>query len=168
MSSLKALGLFVVLAGIGGTLAGMGWDAGTNEVKSAPLLILGSTFIALAGAVFLVVLARVSLMVVDFILFPGASGEPPPALYKLPEWYIEQNRLGEALLEYQKIEKEHPRDLACYTGQVTLLAGHMGLVGAARKVARRGLRRLKDRAELEELRNHYLQTTGQPLTSGWF
>jgi len=168
MSLIKALILFAILAAVGAVLAGLGYNATEGEVTSLPLVIAGSFFIALAGGVFLIVLAKGSLLLIDLIMFPGEPGDPPPALYKLPEWYISENRFGEALVEYEKIAKAHPREPECWTGMVDVLATHMGNLDGARKAARKGLRKLRSKEAQDQLRQHYLQVTGENLKPSFF
>lgn len=168
MSLIKALILFTILAIVGGVLAGMGYDGTNSEVSSMPLVIAGSFFIALAGGVFLIVLAKGGLLLIDLIMFPGEPGDPPPALYKLPEWYISENRFGEALAEYEKIAKAHPREPECWAGMVDVLATHMGNLDGARKAARKGYRKLRKKETQEQLRRHYLAVTGEELKPSFF
>lgn len=168
MSLIKALILFAILTVIGSVLASFGYNTETEEVSSMPLIICGSFFIALAGGVFLIVLAKGGLLIIDLILFPGESGDPPPALYKLPEWYIGENRFGDALVEYEKIAKAHPRELECWTGMIDVLATHMGNVAGARKAARTGLRKLRSKEAKAQLQSHYLAATGEELKPSLF
>lgn len=168
MSLLRALIVFSVLAVIGGILAGLGYDATESEVTSLPLVIAGSFFIALAGGVFLIVLAKGGLLLIDLIMFPGEPGDPPPALYKLPEWYISENRFGEALAEYEKIAKAHPREPECWAGMVDVLATHMGNLDGARKAARKGLRKLRSKETRDQLKRHYHAVTGEQLKPSFF
>jgi len=168
MTLVRALVLFVIFATLGAVIAPMGLDSETGELKSFLPLIIGSVFIALAGAVFLLVLFKGSLLLIDVVLFPGDPGDPPPALYKLPEWYIEEGRFGDALAEYDKISKAHPRDPACWMGMVYVLAGLMGNTQAAKKVGQKGLRKLRTPEDKDQLKQVYREATGEELKASFF
>jgi hypothetical protein len=163
MSLVKALVLFVLFGALGAAGTHFGWDAEKSEVLSYPLLVIGCIFVGLAGGVFLIVLAKGGLLLIDILMFPGEPGDPPPALYKLPEWYLTEGRFADALIEYEKIAKIHPRELACWTGMLDVLVTHMGNVDAARKIARTGLRKLRDKENQAQLRQYYLTLTGEEL-----
>ncbi len=168
MSTLKGLIGFVVLAAVGTLLVRLGLDAETREVVSLPWVVLGSSVLALSGAVLLVLLARGSLLLIDMVLFPGESGGPPPALYKLAEWYMAEGRYADALAEYEKISKSHPRELECWTGMLDVVAGAMGDVKRAQAVARKGIRRLRDAGKRVALQAHYQQLTGKRWRESWW
>ncbi|MEM6820594.1 MAG: hypothetical protein AAF558_01455 [Verrucomicrobiota bacterium] len=168
MSLVKALLLFLGLLLLGSTCVHFGIDGPSGEVTHLGLAFLGSIFFALAGGIVLILLVRAGLLAIDSLLFPGNSETTPPALYKLPEWYISEGRFGEALTEYEKISKIHPRDLTCWLGMLDVLITHMGNIPAGRKAARRGLRKLKSSEEKQQLQNHYLTLTGEHLKPSLF
>ncbi len=168
MSLVKAIILFVVFAALGASGAHFGWDPAESKVLSYPFLLIGCLFIGLAGGVFLIVLAKGGLVLIDIIMFPGEPGDPPPALYKLPEWYISEGRYEEALDEYQKISKIHPKDLACWTGMLDVLITYMGDAATAKKSARIGLRKLRSTEQREQLRQYYHGLTGEVLKPSWW
>lgn len=163
MSLIKAFILFVVFGGLGAAGAHFGWDPEESKALSYPFLFIGCLFIGLAGGVLLIVLAKGGLILIDIIMFPGDPGDPPPALYKLPEWYITEGRYEEALDEYEKISKIHPRELACWTGMLDVNITYLGDPAAAKKSARTGLRKLRSKENQDQLKQYYLGLTGETL-----
>lgn len=155
--------LFVVFAALGTAGIHFGWDVEESKVLSYPLLGLGCVFIACAGGVLLILGAKGGLILIDMIMFPGEAGDPPPALYKLPEWYISEGRFGDALEEYEKISKAHPKEVECWTGMLDVLVTHMGNIDIARKTARTGMRKVRSQEKQEQLRQYYLSLTGETL-----
>jgi len=168
MTLVKAAILFTIFATLGGLGVHFGWDPEESKVLSHYLLGLGCLFVGCAGGVFLIILAKWGLVLIDVIIFPQEPGDPPPALYRLPEWYISQGRVEEALLEYQKISKAHPREVECWKGMLDVLVTHMDNVQAARKVARTSIRKVRVKANQDSLREYYQQLTGEHLKISFF
>ncbi|MEM6883506.1 MAG: hypothetical protein AAF571_00635 [Verrucomicrobiota bacterium] len=163
MSLIKAIILFLVLGALGAVGVHFGWDPEESKVVSYPLFAPGMFCVVIAGGVFLIVIAKIGLILIDMILFPGEPGDPPPALYKLPEWYISEGRFGDALEEYEKISKAHPKEVECWTGMLDVLVTHMGNINAARKTAQTGLRKVRAQEKQEQLRQYYMGLTGETL-----
>lgn len=160
--------MFAVFAVLGVTGIHFGWDAEKSEVLSYPFMLGGCLFIGLAGGVFLILLAKGGLLLIDVLMFPGDAGDPPPALYKLPEWYISEGRFEDALAEYEKISQAHPREVECWTGMLDVLVTHLRDIETARKRARSGLRKVRSPEKQETLRQHYLALTGETLKPSWW
>lgn len=163
MSLFKAIVLFIAFAAMGAAGIHFGWDPAESTVLSYPYLLAGCLFIACAGGIALIVLAKGGLVLIDMIMFPGDPGDPPPALYKLPEWYILEGCYSEALDEYQKIAKVHPRQVECWTGMLDVLVTSMGDLPTARKRAQTGLRKVRSPQKQQQLREYYLALTGEEL-----
>lgn len=111
----------------------------------------GFLLIATAAALCIAPIGRWLVDLIEVVMLPSGGSYTAPALYKLPEYYIREGRYGDALAEYEKIQKNHPRDLAAFEGRLYVLHACMGNTAAAETLFKKGLRRVgKDRvAELE-------------------
>lgn len=168
MSLVKAIILFVVFAALGVAGVHFGWNPEESKVTQPVLFGLGCLFVGLAGGVLLIMLAKWGLVLIDVVMFPGEPGAPPPALYKLPEWYISEGRYEEALDEYEKISKTHPKEVECWKGMLDVLVTHMGNTDAARKAARTGVRKVRAKENQDYLREYYAWLTGEPLKNSFW
>lgn len=93
---------------------------------------------------------------VDAIYLPGGRADKPTLDLKLPAYYLQQDRPGDALSEYRKILRHHPGTLEAWTGALDLLAGPFADPAAARRLFARGRRRLRhDPEALAALEGHW-------------
>jgi len=123
-----------------------------------PFLILGAIFLAKPIA---------HLVAVPFVgmLFPDDHSYLPPPIYRLPEMYVNQGRLLDAVEEYRKIIHNHPRETRAYLALLEVYFLHMNNLPEAEKTYRAGLRRLRnpeDRMKLTE--TYQALQAGIPLT----
>lgn len=102
----------------------------------------GFLLIATAAALCIAPLGRWLVDLIEVVLLPSGGNYTAPALYKLPEYYIREGRYADALAEYEKIQKNHPRDLAAFEGRLYVLHSCMGNVPAAEVLYKKGLRRV--------------------------
>ncbi|MDX6766395.1 MAG: hypothetical protein SFU85_06355 [Candidatus Methylacidiphilales bacterium] len=118
----------------------------------------GLACVAGAAGFLVMPLGRWLLGVIDGLFMPAGT-YTPPALYKLPEWYIAQGRYADAQAEYEKILKNHPRDPGAHEGILYVLYVCMGNIPAAEKHFPKALRRTPAdkrpelQAYMEALRN---------------
>jgi tetratricopeptide (TPR) repeat protein len=150
--------LVVALVVAGGWLFHVHVDSEQEPYKALGFAAGGLACIVVAAGFVIVPLGQMALGVIDLLFMPTGT-YTPPALYKLPEWYVSQCRYSDALEEYEKILKHHPRDPGAYEGMLYVLYCCMGNVPAAEKLFPKALRRTpKDRqpelqAYMEALRN---------------
>jgi tetratricopeptide (TPR) repeat protein len=128
-------------------LAGGGWlfsievDSEADPYRALGYAAGGLALIAVAAGIAVVPAGRWLVGLIDTLFLPSGGSYTPPALYKLPEWMISQGRYGDALAEYEKIQKHHPRDVAAYEGRLFVLHACMGNTAAAEKLFLQALRR---------------------------
>jgi tetratricopeptide (TPR) repeat protein len=134
----------VALAALGG-----GWwlfnipvDSEKDPYRALAYAAGGFALIAVAAGFCVVPVGRWFLNIIDVLFLPSGGGYTPPALYKLPEWMISQGRYADALAEYEKIQKHHPRDGAAYEGRLYVLHTCMGNTAAAEALYTKALRRV--------------------------
>jgi tetratricopeptide (TPR) repeat protein len=137
---LKWVAALAALAG-GGWLFSIEVDSEAEPYRALGYAAGGMALIAVAAGIALVPVGRWLVAWIEMLFFPSGGSYTPPALYKLPEWMISQGRYGDALAEYEKIQKHHPRDVAAYEGRLYVLHACMGNTAAAEKLFRQGLRR---------------------------
>jgi tetratricopeptide (TPR) repeat protein len=148
-NAVKAL-CVVVLVAAGFWLYGIPVDSEKDPYLAVGYGAAGLACMVAAMGFFFVPVSQWALGLVDALFMPAGT-YTAPALYKLPEWYISQGRYADALGEYEKILKNHPRDLAAYEGQLYVHYACMGNTAAAEKLFPKALRRTakEKRPELE-------------------
>lgn len=128
-------------------LAGGGWlfnipvDSEAEPYRALAYAGGGLALVAVAAGIAIVPVGRWLVDLIDVIFLPSGGSYTPPALYKLPEWMISQGRYADALAEYEKIQKHHPRDVAAYEGRLFVLYSCMGNTAAAEKLFLKAMRR---------------------------
>lgn len=139
--------LVITLIAAGGWLFHVRVDSETEPYRALAYGAGGLACIVVAAGFAIVPLGHWAIGLIDMLFMPAGT-YTPPALYKLPEWYISQGRYADALAEYDKIQKHHPRDLAAFEGRLYVIYACMGDVATAESVFRKGLRRVaKDRRD---------------------
>ena len=87
-----------------------------ERFKELGFAFLGFLFIASGALCLIAPLGQLLSSVFESIFWPAVSSGTPPPMYKLAEWYIGQNRFNEAVAEYHKIIRHHPRDEIAWQG----------------------------------------------------
>jgi len=89
---------------------------------------------------------------VDALYFPGGKLDKPLLSYKLPEFYRKEERLEEALEQYDIILEHYPREARAWIGAIELLIEDFGNRQQAESYYQRGRRKLRrDREALDQL-----------------
>jgi len=78
---------------------------------------------------------------VDSVFLPGGKLEKPVLNLKLPAYYLREHRYEEALAEYRKILKHHPRTAEAYEQAIWLEAVPFASRKRAAKLLRQARRR---------------------------
>ncbi|GAB4240994.1 MAG: hypothetical protein OHK005_03570 [Candidatus Methylacidiphilales bacterium] len=147
---LIGLGLFL--------LQGIATGQEAEVVETVFRALMGLAFMV-AGAV-LVARPLAQLIVTPFVrmLFPEDHNYTPPPLYSLARHYRKQGRSEEALVQYRKILKHHPREAEAYQELVQLLLA-LDRSAEAESVYKKGMATLKDQAAREKLDEFYREQT---------
>ncbi len=98
--------------------------------------------------------------VFNSILWPGDS-DPPPLDYTLARFYCQQGRYEEAVEQYFRLLRHHPRELAAYLEGIAA-AFDANAPESARKFYRKALWRLRLRSEREEVRRAFERAGAHP------
>ena len=111
--------------------------------------------------------ARPFIFVIESIVFPIIPAGKPAPNYLLAQYYLREDLLEEAEIEYRTILKNHGREKRAYLELMSLLAGQ-GRFRAAKRVFSRGKRKLRsnsgDATDLE-MHWHRLTQLRQAFTS---
>lgn len=133
-------------------------DTAASLIGGGLLILLGTLLLATD----LAALAAAPLhALIDAIYLPGGRADKPTLNLKLPAYYREQDRPGEALAEYRKILRHHPDTLEAWIGALDLLVITYEDMPAARRLHARGRRRFRRDAEkLAALDSHWQRLSG--------
>jgi tetratricopeptide (TPR) repeat protein len=126
-----------------------------NRLKALGYAFAGVLFIATGSAVLLLPLARFISTLFGSLFWPNGA-EVAPALHKLPEWYIGEGRYAEALVEYEKMLLNNPRQLEAIQGLLYVLSACMGDVVSADKRYHKALKKISS-PDREVLKNYYYE-----------
>lgn len=140
---------------LGGWLFSIEVDSQAEPYRALAYAAGGFLLIAICAGIALVPVGRWLADLIEVILLPSGGSYTPPALYKLPEWLISQGRYADALAEYEKIQKHHPRDLAAFEGRLYVLHACMGNTAAAEKLYSRAIKRIP--AEQRATLTYYME-----------
>lgn len=134
----------LVCLAAGGWLFSIEVDSQAEPYRALGYAAGGLALIAVCAGIALVPIGRWLADLIDVLFLPSGGSYTPPALYKLPEWMISQGRYADALAEYEKIQKHHPRDAAAYEGRLYVLYSCMGNTAAAEKLYSKALKRIPE------------------------
>ena len=101
----------------------------------------------LAGKDFFLLIARPVIYFCESFVFPRFHDAKPVVNYKLPEYYVEENRFEEAMAEYQKIIQNHPLEAKAYIGAFELAVTELHDDELAKKIYLKARRKLRKRPE---------------------
>lgn len=127
---LKPFLIAAVCFAIAGTLFKMGPETTPESTQEENMKALGFAFggfvfVAAGAGVLLIPVGRLLGNAFESIFWPSGK-YTPPALFKLAEWYTKEGRYGDALVEYEKITKNHPRSREAYEGMLYVQYACMG------------------------------------------
>lgn len=128
-------------------------DSG-SALGAVPWLLIGVALIVLSALLVAWPLAEFLSIPFQRIYFPHVEDKPAPA-YQLAEWYLQQLRFEEALQEYHKIVRYHPRELVARCIEIELLVAKFGEYSRARRSFRRGMRMAREQNDRAQLTNAY-------------
>lgn len=90
----------------------------------------------------------------EHLFFPGTRAGPPPPDYTLPRFYRKEQRYAEALHWYQRLLRADPQDLDAVL-EAMETAFESGNPALARKIHRKAVRKLRDKAARQEVWKRY-------------
>ncbi len=125
-----------------------------EKMRAVGLAGGGFVFFAIAAGILLVPVFRFGSSIIEGIFWPTDS-YTPPALYKLAEWLTKEGRFADAMAEYEKIDSNHPGQLATYLGILEVQIIYMGDANSALHTLQRGLKKLKKPVQQQMLQQHY-------------
>ena len=112
---------------------------------NATRLLTGLLFFVIGIGSILTSLIRIATrpltFVIDSIFFPGGRLRKPVKNLKLPRYYEKEFRFDDALLEYEKIIRYYPDEVAAYEGAIRLLIREFDDYPAAEKLFTKSRRR---------------------------
>jgi tetratricopeptide (TPR) repeat protein len=137
------------LIAVGGWLFSLKIPTGEEASNAERMKALGYAFsgfllIGAGAGILLFPLAHVISSYFESLFWPSDLGVAP-ALHKLPEWYLQEGRYADALAEYEKMIRNHPRMPEAYQGLLYVLYACMGDTVSADKRYRKGLRKISSR-----------------------
>jgi len=145
----KPLLVAFLLIAAGGWMFSFDVPAGEDVSNRERMKALGFAFggfvlIAAGSGILLFPLSRLVSSYFESLFWPADLGVAP-ALHKLPEWYLKEGRYADALAEYEKMIRNHPRMVEAYQGLLYVLYACMGDVASAEKRFRQARRKISSR-----------------------
>ncbi|MEO0452861.1 MAG: hypothetical protein AAFY98_01830 [Verrucomicrobiota bacterium] len=146
--------LIAVAAFIAGAVF-FNWEVGEEDsAGQVTMMVIGAIFIAIGAGFILWPGGKFMLSIFEGIFWPQDSYKAP-ANYKLPEWYCQQGRYGEALEEYEKIISNYPREQDAWVGLLNVYLYYMGDSAHGEQVYQRALKALKGTESESVITEHY-------------
>lgn len=117
-------------------------------------MIIGGVFFAVGGGFLIWPVGKLLVSAFEMIFWPQDAYKAPPN-FKLPEWYCQQGRYGDALEEYEKIVSNYPQELDGWVGILNVTVYYMGNVPGGAALLERARKALKDPQSLQAIEEHY-------------
>ncbi len=104
-------------------------------------------FLLLVGRDIFQVVSKPLSWALESFYFPRDRSAKPTVNYKLPEYYIEQERFEDAMNEYLKIIRYHPQEAKAYIGAFELAVTELHDDETAKQIYSKARRKLKNNPE---------------------
>jgi tetratricopeptide (TPR) repeat protein len=160
---IKPLLLAFALIAAGGWLFSIDVPSGDETTNQERMKALGVAFggfllIGAGAGILLFPLSQVVSSYFESLFWPSDLGVAP-ALHKLPEWYLQEGRYADALVEYEKMIRNHPRMMEAHQGLLYVLYACMGDTVSADKRFRKALKKIP-RKQRHLFRIYYRELLG--------
>jgi len=102
------------------------WSTAQGGFSAAPMLILSSALLILAGVILASPLAELFSQSAGNLFFPANRNTQPSPMYSIGEAKIRQGRYHEALEYYQQIAKDYPAEVEPHIQLMNLAFTYLG------------------------------------------